>query len=146
MDISGYMAYPVKFIPWDKGNGFTVMLSGVSGVISEGNTKEEAIRMIIDAFALMADVYLGEKKIINPAPKPKDGEELVSIPLVLALKIILRNEMIREGITQRELGSRLGMSPQLASQTFNLCRPRTNVDTLLKAFRAIGKEVRISID
>ena len=145
MDISGYMAYPVKFIPSDEG-GFTVILSGLGGVISEGDTKEEAISMIIDAFAGMADYCLDKKKIIEPAPAPKDDEELVPIPLVLALKIVLRNEMIREGITQRELGSRLGMSPQLASQTFNLCRPRTNVDTLLKAFRAIGKEVRISID
>lgn len=36
--------------------------------------------MIIDGFAGMADYCLDKNKLINPAPLPKDSEELVPVP------------------------------------------------------------------
>ena len=146
MDISGYLAYPVKFIPWDEGHGFTVILSGLGGVISEGDTKKEAIWMIIDAFSLMADYCLDQNEIIEPAPEPKDDEELVQIPLNMALKIVLRNEMIRQGINAKELSHRLGISHMHTSRILNICLMRTKAELILKALSAIGVDVTIPED
>lgn len=146
MDISGYLAYPVEFIPWDEGHGFTVVLSGLGGVISEGDTKKEAIRMIIDGFSLMADYCLDQNEIIQPAPEPRGNEELVQIPLNMALKIVLRNGMIRRGISAKELSRRLRMSHMHTSRILNVCLMRTKAELILKALSAIGVDVTIPED
>ena len=142
IDISGYLAYPVEFIPSEEG-GFTVVLSGLGGVISEGDTKKEAISMIIDGFAGMADYCLDKNKLINPAPLPKGSEELVPVPLAVALKIVLRNEMIRQEITAKELAKRLGLSHMHTARILNVCLMRTKTQLILKALSAIGAEVSL---
>lgn len=139
------MAYPVRFIPSEEG-GYTVVVSGVDGAISEGETRKKAEQAVIDVIADMANYYLDEKKQIPPAPLPREGEELVRIPIVMALKIILRNEMLALGISQRELAKRLGMSSQLLNQTLDLVRTRTSIDSLDACFQAIGKQLSIAIN
>lgn len=146
MDISGYLAYPVEFIPCEEEVGFTVVLSGLGGVISEGDTKEEATSMIIDAFASMADCCLDDNEIIRPAPEPRGNEELVPIPLNIALKIVLRNEMIRQGISTKELSHRLRLSHMHTSRILNICLMKTKADLILKALSAIGVDVTIPED
>lgn len=146
MDISGYLAYPVEFIPCEEEGGFTVVLSGLGGVISEGDTKKEATSMIIDAFASMADYRLDRNEIIQPAPEPRGNEELVQIPLNMALKIVLRNGMIRQGISAKELAHRLRMSHMHTSRILNVCLMRTKADLILKALSAIGMDVTIPED
>lgn len=145
MDIRAYMAYPVRFISSDEG-GFTVVVSGIEGAISEGSTKKEAEQAAIDVIADMANYYLDEKRQIPPAPTLKKGEELVELPIVMAVKIILRNEMLNQNVSQRELARRLGMSAQLLGQTLDLTRVRTSIDTLSTALRALGKRLSVCID
>ena len=145
MDIRAFMAYPVRFIPSDEG-GFTVVVSGVEGAISEGDTRKEAERAAIDVIADMANFYLDEKRPIPPAPQPKADEELVRIPLVMAIKIVLRNEMLSQNVSQRELARRLGVSAQLLSQTLDLARTRTSIDALDEACRALGKRLSVAVE
>lgn len=138
------MAYPVRFISSDEG-GYTVVVSGIEGAISEGSTKKEAEQAAIDVIADMANFYLDEKRPIPPAPSPKDDEELVMIPMTVALKIVLRNEMLRQKINKSELARRMGMSSQLLGQTIDLTRTRTSIDTLSCAFEAIGKRLSVNV-
>lgn len=145
MDICAYIAYPVRFIPSEEG-GYTVVVSGVDGAISEGATRKKAEQAVIDVIADMANYYLDEKKQIPPAPLQREGEELVRIPIVMALKIVLRNEMLALGISQRELAKRLGISTQLLNQTLDLARTRTSIDSLDACFQAIGKKLSIAIN
>lgn len=144
MDVIAYAAYPAKFEPADEG-GFTVLVSGIAGAITEGDSKEEAVRAAVSVIADMANFYLDEKRAIPPAPPKKPGEELVRLPLVMALKIALRNEMLERGLTQRELARRLGMSPQLLSQTLDLSRTRTSIDALDAVAGAMGFSMQISL-
>ncbi len=144
MDISAYMAYPVRFMPSDEG-GFTVVVSGVDGAISEGRSREEAEVAAVEVIADMAAYYLDEKCPIPPPPQAKDGEELVRIPIVMALKIVLRNEMLSQNVTQKELSRRLGVSAQSLWQTLDLSRTRTSIDALYDAFCALGKKLVFSV-
>ena len=102
--------------------------------------------MIIDAFSLMADYCLDQNEIIQPAPVPRSNEELVHIPLNMALKIVLRNGMIRQGISAKELSHRLRMSHMHTSRILNVCLMRTKADLILKALSAIGMDVTIPDD
>lgn len=145
MDIRAFMVYPVRFIPSEEG-GYTVVVSGIEGAISEGATKKRAKQAVIDVIADMANFYLDEKRPIPPAPNPKTGEELVVLPIVMALKIILRNEMLHQNVTQRALARRMGMSAQLLGQTIDLTRTRTSIDTLACVFEALGKKLSLSVE
>lgn len=144
MDVMAYAAYPAKFEPSDEGV-YTVLVSGIDGAITEGNSKEEAVRAAVSVIADMANFYLDEKRAIPPAPPKRPGEELVRLPLVMALKIAIRNEMLERRLTQRELARRLDMSPQLIHQTLDLCRVRTSLDSLDAVAGAMGLSMQISL-
>lgn len=144
MDVMAYAAYPARFEPSDEG-GFTVLVSGIEGAITEGNSREEAFKSAVSVIADMANYYLDEKRTIPPAPERKEGEELVRLPLVMALKIAIRNEMLERSVTQRGLAKKLGVSPQLISQTLDLSRTRTSLDSLDSVARAMGMFVRVSL-
>ena len=143
MDVMAYAAYPARFEPSDEG-GFTVLVSGIEGAVTEGDSREEAFKVTV--IADMANYYLDEKRTIPPAPERKEGEELVRLPLVMALKIAIRNEMLERSVSQRELAKKLGVSPQLISQTLDLSRTRTSLDSLDSVARAMGMLVRVSLN
>lgn len=144
MNLCAYWAYPVRFIPAKEG-GYTVIVSGIEGAITEGDDKETAEKSAVSVIADVANYYFDEKKMIPPAPGKKDDEELVRLPFAMALKIALRNELIEQKLSQSELARRLGMSAQLLSQTLDLARTRTSIDVLINAFEAIGKKIDVVI-
>ena len=144
MNFKDYSAYPAEFIAAPEG-GFTVVVSGIDGAITEGDTKEEALKNAVAVIADMANYYLDEKKPIPPAPAAKDGEELVELPFVMTLKLIIRNIMLEKGISQNALSKILGCSPQLVWQSLDLTRTRTSMDSLIRYLEALGVELEVSL-
>ena len=145
MDIKDFMAYPARFEPAEEG-GFTVIVSGIDGAISEGDDMKGAKKAAVAVIADMANYLLDEKRPIPPAPAPTKGEMMVHLPIVMALKLVLRNEMLAQKVSLSELARRMGMSAQLLGQTLDLTRTRTSIDALDSAFRAIGKTLKMSVD
>ena len=144
MNFTDFSAYPATFISSPEG-GFTVKVSGIEGAISEGDTKEEAIRNAVSAIADMANYYLDEKRAIPPAPAVKAGEELIELPFVMVLKLLIRNLVLEKGVSQKALAQAVGSSPQLISQSLDLTRTRTSVDSLIGYFGALGYALRVSV-
>ena len=144
MNFKDFSRYPATFIASPEG-GFTVKVSGIDGVISEGDTKEEAVRNAIRAIADMANYYLDDKKQIPPAPAAKEGEEMIDLPFGMAMKLVIRNLMLDKGVSQKALASAIGCSAQLVSQSLDLARTRTSVDALLKYLDVLGIQLKISL-
>ena len=144
MNFKDFTSYPATFISAPEG-GFTVKVSGIDGVISEGDTKEEAIRNAVLAVADMANYYLDEKRQIPPAPAAKEGEEMIDLPFVMTMKLVIRNLMLDKGVSQKALASKVGCSAQLVSQSLDLARTRTSVDALLKYLDVLGVGMKVSL-
>ena len=144
MNFKDYSAYPATLIVSPEG-GFTVKVSGIGGVISEGDSRKEAVKNTLAALADMANYYLDEKQPIPPAPPIREGEEMIELPFVMALKLMIRNLMLEKGISQRALAVSVGSSPQLVAQTLDLARTRTSVDALIAYLRELGMDLEVSL-
>lgn len=78
MNYSGY-EYPLTLTP-DSG-GYVVTLKDFPGVITEGDTLEEALEMAQDALNVMAEVYI-EKGLEFPKPS-KAGRDQHTVAIHL---------------------------------------------------------------
>lgn len=67
-----------------------------------------------------------------------EGEILVSLPLSIWSKVLLLNEMLNQHVSQADLAKRMGIKPQQVTRIVNL-EHTTKIDTLVEAFKALGK-------
>lgn len=114
-------------------------------VWSEENL-QDTIYAALPAFLVALDNYIRERVLIpvttNEVADP-DGHYLI-IPTIVSLKIQLFNECIQQGITIYGLGKKLGMAPSQIARLFDL-ETNTDIETIIKAFDALGKQVRINV-
>ena len=147
-------AYPCK-IEFDEGGpmevggevlhfteGYNVTFPDIPEALTCGNTWEEAIEMAEDCLGVALWIYVKDNLDL-PKPSPvKDGEVLVSVQLIDAIKLILYTAMREQGITNEDLASRLSMSVEAVQKLVNI-RYRTHVSHLERALRAVGRALVI---
>lgn len=100
--------------------------------------------MAADALATAMQFYFeGRRPVPFPSPAAK-GESLVELPVSVAVKVLLLNEMLREDVTPSKLAQRLDTSPQAVTRIVDL-HHATKIDTLADAFKALGKTLSFSV-
>jgi len=100
--------------------------------------------MAADALATAMQFYFeGRRPVPLPSPAAR-GECLVELPVSVAVKVLLLNEMLREDVTPSKLAQRLDTSPQAVTRIVDL-HHATKIDTLADAFRALGKTLSFSV-
>ena len=145
MKISNSMVWP--FTAREEGDGiFSIGFDGLDPVAVKA-TEKEIQKKVLEAFILIAEERL-QHRILMPVPAVKNAEHILTIPFVMAMKIMLWNELIKRGISKAELARRVGVRAQVMIQLFNL---RTNImssglDTLVNGFKAIGMTVEFTAD
>ena len=98
--------------------------------------------MALDALLLLAS-GIGEFGWVFPS-NGKEADLVVDIPPILALKIILRNAMVKAKVKPSALAKKLGVSPQSLNQTLSMSRKSTKFDVLFQAFEALGLPLNVS--
>lgn len=136
------MEYPAKIEKNSKG-GYTVTFRDLPEAVTDGNTYRSAL--------LMAEESL--KKALNrcfrvkvPMPKPSapnEDEVIIYLPASIVVKALLMDTLVKEGITQAQLAKKMGIPSQHITRLTRL-NSMTKLDTMEKAFRAIGKELIIT--
>jgi len=137
------MDYPAQFKPAKEG-GFVVTFRDIPEAVTQGDTESEAQELAIEVLISSMDFYLEDKRPVPLPSKPKRGERLVTLPLSIAAKVLLLNEMLAQGVGPAELGRRLGMIPQKANRVVDF-HHRTKIDTMADALAALGKRMEIII-
>lgn len=130
------MNYPAKFLPED--GGYTVTFRDIPEAITQGDSYEEAVEMAQDALATAMEFYFEDNRPVPLPSQALDGEVMVELPLSVWSKVLLLNEMLAQHVSQAELAKRLGVKPQQVTRIVNL-EHTTKIDTLVEAFKALGK-------
>ena len=141
MDLNDYLHYPIT-ITKDETGMYNVRCPSVPECITQGETKEECVTMALDALITLASA-IGEFGWVFPPSNGEPADAVVDVPPVLALKIMLRNEMTLKKVKSAELARRLGVSPQSLSQTLSPTRRGTSFAALLSAFAALGTPLTV---
>lgn len=137
------MRYPVN-IERD-GNGYLVTFPDVPEAITDGDTREEALNNALDALITALDFYFEDNRPIPLPSATNDDDDYIVLPLSITAKVLLLNEWLKSGITQAELGRRIGVQRQEVTRIFNL-HHTTKIDTIEKAFNTLGKQLTISLN
>jgi antitoxin HicB len=137
------LSYPVK-MELDTNNAYLVTFPDIPEAVSVGDDKDEALLNALDALESAIEIYFDEKREIPVPSKPRKGQSVVTLPALVVSKVLLANEMIRQGIRKSELARRLDVH---MPQVDRLLDPRhsSRLDAIEAAFNKLGKRLEVSI-
>lgn len=136
------MRYPARFEPAENG-GFVVSFRDIPEAITQGDSLEEAVDMARDALLTAMEFYFEDEKQVPSPSAVLDGEELVSLPVSVWVKVLLLNQMIADRVKRADLARRLSIKPQQVTRLVDL-EHTTKIDELERAFHALGKTLVVS--
>lgn len=136
------MKYAVKIV--QEGDAFLVSARDLPELNSVGYSLEEALSEALDGIETVFMLYMDDRKAIPLPSDQEDGEYLVHVPVLVASKIYLYNEMLDQKVTKAELARRLGGIQKNADRLLSL-KHGTKIEAVEDAFKALGKELKIQI-
>ncbi|ADU69585.1 type II toxin-antitoxin system HicB family antitoxin [Pantoea sp. At-9b] len=132
------MRYPINLEPCE--GGFFVSFPDIPEALTQGDTREEALGMGIDALVTAFEFYFEEGRKI-PEPGVITGD-FVEVPASVMAKVLMLSAFVDSGLTQVELAKRIGVTKQEVTRIFNL-QHVTKIDTIQKALAALGKRLEL---
>jgi antitoxin HicB len=134
------MRYPVEVQP--DGRFFTVAFPDIPEALTQGETREQALRAAEDALNTALEFYFDENRLV-PAPSPGlSGQTFVELAPSVAAKVLLLNEMIRQQVRPAELARRLNTTPQQVNRLTSI-HHRSRIDGIAAALKTLGKTLEV---
>lgn len=136
------MKYPASFTKTE--GGFVIGFRDIPEALTQGETYEEAVSMAEDSLLTALDFYFEDNRFV-PMPSPAEKDDiLIDLPASAFTKVLLLNAILEARITQSDLAKRMNITPQQVTRLVNL-KHTTKIDNIACAFKALGKELCISI-
>jgi antitoxin HicB len=133
------MRYPVRLKAAEEG-GYIVTFPDIPEAFTQGENIEDALRHAADALETALEFYFDARRPVPAPSKPKRGQRVVELPVSVAAKVLLLNEMVRQKVKPAELARRIGTTPQEVNRLTNI-RHSTRIDGVDSALRALGKRL-----
>ena len=105
-----------------------------------GVNRAEALAMAKEALEVSMDFYFEDHRPVPLPSQPKRGQAIVELPLSVAAKVLLLNEMLRQKVRPIELARRIGTTKQEVNRLTDL-KHATKIDRIDAALRALGKRL-----
>ena len=86
------------------------------------------------------DIYFDEYRPVPPPSRPKRGQSVVELPVSVAAKVLLLNEMLRQKVRPIDLARLIGTTKQEVNRLTDL-KHATKIDRIDAALRALGKRL-----
>lgn len=138
------LGYPVKLTRDRNSGGYVVTFPDIPEAITQGETIEEALKMAQDALETALDFYFDDQRPVPGPSSKKRGQYMVQLPLSIAAKVLLLNEMIRQKVRPAELARRLQTTPQEVNRLTDI-HHSTKIDGIAIAMKALGKTLEIRV-
>ena len=133
-------SYPAYVVASD--DGYAATFRDVPEAVTGGATYDEALRAAVDALAVALDGYIeGGQAIPQPTP-PHVEEALVTVPLVRAGALLLKQAIVQQGISITDLAERLGKTER---QTRRVLSGHGSIDQIISALEALGLRVEMRV-
>ena len=120
--------------------GCSVTFPDVYGANTGGDSWEEALEMAEDCLATALGMYVKAGEDLPMPSRPSEGQILVPVPLLVAVKLALYTAMREQAISKDALATRLGISVGTAQKLVNPSY-RSHISQLEKALRIVGRSL-----
>jgi antitoxin HicB len=111
---------------------------------SVGYEEDEALLNARDGLESALDIYLEERRPIPLPSEPSPGARMVTLPAQVSLKVLLHNEMLKQGVRKAELARRLDWRLPQVERLLSL-NYASRLDQLERAARVLGKQVDVRV-
>ncbi|WP_299436656.1 type II toxin-antitoxin system HicB family antitoxin [uncultured Rhodospira sp.] len=134
--------YAVTLTPDPEDGGYVVTCRDLPGLVTQGDSRDEALAMAIDAILALLSGRL-DRDQPPPAPSPvRAGELWVPLSGLVAAKLAIRRAMLDQGLTQAALAARMG-SPRKSLQRLLDLSHGSQWDQVEAAGAALGLRFRV---
>lgn len=137
--------YPAIFLPEEGGHGFHVRFPDMPEALTGGSNLEETFTEAADCLAEAISGRIARGDEIPFPSKPKRGQHLIGVPLLLAPKLALYLAMRQGGITNTEVARRLGVSETVVRRMLNP-RHATRPEKIQAALSVLGKRIVVGFE
>ncbi|WP_211452059.1 type II toxin-antitoxin system HicB family antitoxin [Collimonas antrihumi] len=138
------MKYPATFTPDAEAGGFVVTFRDIPEAITQGDTEAEALEMATDVLLSAMDFYFEDKRQVPLPSKAKKGERFIQLPLSVAAKVLLLNEMLAQHMRPTDLALRMDTTKQEVNRLIDL-HHTTKIDRIAEAMSVLGKHIELSV-
>lgn len=137
------MEYIVTLEP-DTNGSYLVLCPDIPEMVSVGNTVDEALKEALDGLETAFMIYMDDRRAIPMPTAAKKGDYTVRIPVKVAAKVLLFNEMIAQKVTKAEMARRLDGFQASADRILSI-KHSTKLETLEAAFAVLGKHLDLHV-
>jgi antitoxin HicB len=130
--------YPVNLRK--DGKFILVTFPDIPEAITQGDNRAHALEMAKEALELSMEFYFDDMRPIPPPSAPRRGQPVVELPVSVAAKVLLLNEMLRQKVRPIDLARRIGTTKQEVNRLTDL-KHTTKIDRIDAALRALGKRL-----
>lgn len=133
-------AYPVEIE--EAADGVTVTCPDVPELVTDGATRAEALERAADALVTALSLYVEDGRPL-PRPSAAHGRPIVAVAALEAAKLALHDAMLAAGLSNVELGRRLGLDEKAVRRLRDPLH-RSHIGAVEAGLRVLGRRLEIS--
>lgn len=112
--------------------------------ITCGDSIDDALANAVDALETAVDACIKMRETVPRPSKLKEDQLAVLVPPQVKAKILIWNEMIKQGLRKADIARRLEVKPPQIDRLFDI-RHGTRLADLEKAAEALGKRIELRL-
>ncbi|HDR2590994.1 TPA: hypothetical protein QCI16_004488 [Enterobacter ludwigii] len=136
--------YPVKLELDDNTGAYVVSCRDLPLFNSVGDSVEEALLEASDGLVTAVAIEIEERRPIPTGSEPLEGEYLISLPVLPAMKVALHNAMIETGTRKAELARKLGKNGAQIDRLLDV-EHSSKVETIELALHQLNRNIGVSV-
>ena len=137
-------AYPIALTPDITDGGLTVTCRDIPEAITQGDDLEAAIEAAEGALEAAIEMRIADGMDIPLPSKPRKHEQLIGLPVAVAMKAAIYLAMAEQGVSKSDLARRMQLDEKEARRILDP-RHATRVGTLERALHALGKRAEVVV-
>jgi antitoxin HicB len=134
-------AYPVDLE--EAADGVTVTCPDVPEMVTEGDTRAEALRHAADALVSALSLYVEDGRSL-PRPSAAHGRPVVTVTALEAAKLALHDAMLAAEMSNVELARRLEIDEKSVRRLRDPLH-RSHIGQIEAALRVLGKRLAVEV-
>jgi antitoxin HicB len=135
--------YPAT-VKADTAGFYLVTFPDVPEAGTDANTREEALREAVDALIAALGGYVQARRPIPKPSKAKPGQVMITLPTLVTAKLALYEAMCEAGLSNTELGRRLGSSEGAVRRLLDLDH-RSHIGQVEAGLQALGQRLVVDV-
>lgn len=137
-------SYPVKLERDDATGQYVVTCRDLPLMASVGESVEDALVEAVEGIVSAIAIEIEERRPVPQASAPENGEYVVNVPVLVAMKVALHNAMIETGTRKAELARKLGQKGPQIDRLLDV-EHSSKVEMVELALHQLNRNVELSV-